>query len=184
MQEFLTIRIPQPGRSAGLHPRLEEPVKTTLLVTASSLLVLAGIAAHAGQAASTARTTQTEAAKSIDVCTVLPVAQAAQLSGQHYTTAAPTGIAEGWTSGCAYNNDDATAQGVTVNIDTGDRAANTWNFVHTGNLSKVSGVGDKALWDKDNTLYAMSGTVLIQVNGLESQDKSEAIAKAVIHALH
>lgn len=139
-------------------------------------------AAYAGQTSTTARTTPT--AKSIDVCAVLPVALAAQLSGQPYTTAAPTGSAEGWTSGCAYNNDDATAQGVTVNIDTGDRAANTWNFVRTGNLSKVSGVGDKALWDKDNTLYAMSGTVLIQVNGLESQDKSEALAKAVIHALH
>ena len=148
-------------------------------------LLVASSTAHAGQAASAnARTTPAKAAKSMDVCTLLPVAQAAQLSGQPYTTAAPTGVAQGWTSGCAYNNDDATAQGVTVNIDTRERAANTWNFIRAGNLSQVSGVGDKALWDKDNTLYAMSGTVLIQVNGLESQGKSEAIAKAVIHALH
>lgn len=142
-------------------------------------------AAYAGQAASTtARTAPAGAAKPIDVCTALPVAQAAKLSGQPYTTAARTGTAEGWTSGCAYNNDDATAQGVTVNIDTGDRAANTWNFVHAGNLSEVSGVGDKALWDKDNALYAMSGTTLIQVNGLESQARAEALAKAIIRALH
>jgi len=40
------------------------------------------------------------------------------------------------------------------------------------------------LWDKDNTLYAMSGTTLIQVNGLESEAKAEALAKAVIRALH
>lgn len=132
-------------------------------------------AAHAGQAAGT---------KSIDVCTALPVAQAAKLSGQPYTTAASTGIAQGWTSGCAYNNDAATAQGVNVNIDTSDRAANTWNLVHTGNVTEISGVGDKAFWDRDNTLYAMSGTALIQVNGLESQDKAEALAKAVIRALH
>lgn len=130
-------------------------------------------AAHAGRAA-----------KSIDVCILLPVAQAAQLSGQPYTVAAPTGVAQGWASGCAYNNDDATAQGVNVNIDTSERAANTWNLVHTGNMVEVHGVGDKAVWDKDNTLYAMSGTTLIQVDGLESQDKSEALAKAVIRALH
>ena len=135
-------------------------------------------------ASATARTTPTKAAKSIDVCAALPVAQAAQLSGQPYTTAAPTGIAQGWSSGCAYNNDDATAQGVNVNIDTSDRAANTWNLVHTGNISEISGVGDKAFWDKDNTLYAMSGTTLIQVNGLESEDKAQAIATAIIGALH
>ncbi len=144
------------------------------------MVIASGFAAHAGQAANTTART----AKSIDVCTVLPVAQAAKLSGQPYTTAAPTGVAQGWTSGCAYNNDDATAQGVTVNIDTSDRAANTWNLVHSGNISEISGVGDKAFWDKDNTLYAMTGKTLIQVNGLESQDKAEALAKALIHALH
>jgi hypothetical protein len=144
------------------------------------MVIASGFAAHAGQAAGST----TRAAKSIDVCTVLPVAQAAKLSGQPYTTAAPTGTAEGWTSGCAYNNDDATAQGVNVNIDTSDRVANTWNLVHTGNITEISGVGDKAFWDKDNTLYAMSGKTLIQINGLESQDKAEALAKAVIHALH
>ena len=157
-------------------------MKTTSQIGASLLLALAGIAAHTASA--TAGTTPAGAAKSIDVCTVLPVAQAAKLSGQPYTTAAPSGIAEGWTSGCAYNNDDATAQGVNVNIDTSDRAANTWSLVHTGNISEINGVGDKAFWDKDNTLYAMSGNALIQVNGLESQDRAEALAKAIIHALH
>lgn len=157
-------------------------MKTQLPIVAS-LLLASSLAAHAGQAAgTTARTTP--GTKSIDVCTVLPVAQAAKLSGQPYTTAAPTGVAEGWTSGCAYNNDDATAQGVNVNIDTSDRVANTWNLVHTGNTSDISGVGDKAFWDKDNTLYAVSGRTLIQVNGLESQDKAAALAKAIIHALH
>lgn len=104
--------------------------------------------------------------------------------GKPYTTATPTGIAQGWTSGCAYNNDDATAQGVNVNVDVADRAANTWKLVQTGNLSEVGGLGDRAVWDGDNTLYTMSGTTLIQVNGLESEDRSEAIARAVIQSLH
>ncbi|HJU07844.1 MAG TPA: hypothetical protein VJ727_05110 [Rhodanobacteraceae bacterium] len=153
-------------------------MKTQLMITASLLLVFVSITT------STAQTTHSAAAKPIDICAALPVAQAAQLSGQPYTTAEPTGVAQGWTSGCAYNNDDATAQGVNVNIDSSDRAANTWNLVHTGNIVEVHGVGDKAVWDKDNTLYAMSGRTLIQINGLESQDKSEALAKALIRALH
>ncbi len=111
-------------------------MKTQLMITASLLLVFVSIIT------STAQTTHTAAAKSIDVCTALPVAQAAQLSGQPYTIAAPTGVAEGWTAGCAYNNDAATAQGVNVNIDTSDRAANTWSLIHTGNITEISGVGD------------------------------------------
>jgi hypothetical protein len=149
------------------------------------------LAPQAHQAASTTRSTTgtrigsgAGAAKSIDVCTVLPVAEAKQLSGQPYTTAAPTGVAQGWTSGCAYNNDAATAQGVNINIDASDRAANTWRLVHSGNIVEISGVGDKAFWDKDNTLYAMSGTVLIQVNGLESQERSAALAKVIVRAVH
>ncbi|GEM_PF-2862263 len=149
-------------------------MKNLLLIGASLLLILASIA----------RTTPVRAAKPIDVCTLLPVAQAAQLSGEPYTTAASTGAAQGWTSGCAYNNDDATAQGVTVNVDTSDRVADTWNLVHAGNVVEVRGVGDKAVWDKDNTLYVLSGRTLIQINGLESQDQSEALAKALIRALH
>lgn len=157
-------------------------MKTPILLVCALGCCMASVAAQTTPGESTGSRTGT--AKPMDVCTVLPVALAAQLSGQPYTTAEPTGVAQGWTAGCAYNNDDATAQGVNVTIDTSNRVANTWSLVHTGNISEISGVGDQAFWDKDNTLFAMSGTTLIQVNGLASQDKAEALAKVIIRALH
>jgi len=39
-------------------------------------------------------------------------------------------------------------------------------------------------WDNDNTLYVLSGTDLIQVNGLSSEQAAEALAKPVLDALH
>lgn len=116
----------------------------------------------------------------VSVCAVISAAQAAKLTSQPYTVAAPQ--AGDWASRCAYNNSDATAQGVDVTLfDT--NAASTWNVVHNGNISDVSGLGDKAFWDNDNTLYVMSGTDLIQVNGLSSEQTSEELAKLVVGAL-
>ena len=119
-------------------------------------------------------------AHTVRICTVISAAQAAKLTGQPYTVAAsPAGD---WTSQCAYNNSDATAQGVNVTLFT--NAASTWSVVHRGDISDISGLGDKAFWDNDNTLYVMSGTDLIQVNGLSSEQDSEALAKPVLNALH
>lgn len=119
-------------------------------------------------------------AHAVNICAVISAAQAAKITGQPYTVAAPqTGD---WAAQCAYNNDDATAQGVDVTLFT--NAANTWNLVHSGNHSDISGLGDKAFWDNDNTLYVLSGTNLIQVNGLNSEQASEALAKPVLDALH
>jgi hypothetical protein len=86
-------------------------------------------------------------------------------------------------SRCAYDNEDSTVEGVNVTVWTSD-AANTWQTVHTGGVSDVSGLGDKAFWDNDNTLYVLSGTNLIQVNGLDSETRSESLAKPVLAALH
>jgi hypothetical protein len=122
------------------------------------------------------------AAKSVDICSVLDAATAANIAGQPYTTATPqTGD---WASQCAYNNDDSTAQGVNVTIFSGSNTANTWKVVHSGNVADISGLGDKAFWDNDNTLYAMSGSDLVQVNGLDNEANSEALAKPVLAALH
>jgi hypothetical protein len=42
-------------------------------------------------------------------------------------------------------------------------ATSTWNLVHSGgHVSDISGLGDKAFWDNDNTLYVMSGADLIR----------------------
>lgn len=121
------------------------------------------------------------AVKTIDICAQISAAKAAQLSGQPYTTATAPTDGE-WTAQCAYNNDDATALGVTLsmsnqNVDT------TWEAAHTGSFTDISGLGDKAFWDNNNTLYAVSGQMIIQVNGLDSQDKSEALARALLAAL-
>jgi hypothetical protein len=120
-------------------------------------------------------------AHKVNLCAVISAAQAAKLTGQPYTVAASQ--AGDWTSQCAYNNSDATAQGVNVTLFA-NNAASTWNVVHSGHISDISGLGDKAFWDNDNTLYVMSGTDLIQVNGLSSEQASVALAKPVLQALH
>ena len=119
-------------------------------------------------------------AHTVNICAVISAVQAAKITGQPYTVAAsPAGD---WAAQCAYNNDDATAQGVDVTLFT--NAAGTWNLVHSGDHSDISGLGDKAFWDNDNTLYVLSSTDLIQVNGLSSEQAAEALAKPVLDALH
>jgi hypothetical protein len=135
----------------------------------------AGSGGGAGSAAASGH-----AGKVVDVCTVLNAATAAKLSGQPYTQAVKGST--GWTSECAYNNDSSTAEGVNVNYSN-ENATSTWNTVHTGAVTDVNGLGDKAFWDNDNTLYVLAGPDLIQVNGLSSADKSEALAKLVLDAL-
>ena len=147
----------------------------------------AGAAGAAGAAATTAAAGQGAGSASpagapahaVNICAVISAAQAAKITGQPYTVAASqTGD---WAAQCAYNNSDATAQGVDVTLFT--NATSTWNLVHSGNHSDISGLGDKALWDNDNTLYVLSGTDLIQVNGLSSEQAAEALARPVLGAL-
>lgn len=120
-------------------------------------------------------------ARTVNICAVISAAQAAQITGQPYTVAESQ--AGDWASQCAYNNNDATAQGVDVTLFN-TNAATTWNLAHSGDHSDISGLGDKALWDNDNTLYVLSGTDLIQVNGLSSEQASEALVRPVLNALH
>ena len=168
-------------------------VAAVLGVAPLGALTACGAAGSGSAATGAAATTQAAAnpaasaaspagapAHALNICAVISAAQAAKITGQPYTVAASqTGD---WTAQCAYNNDDATAQGVNVTLFT--NAASTWNLVHSGNHSDISGLGDKAFWDNDNTLYVMSGTNLIQVNGLNSEQASEALAKPVLDALH
>jgi hypothetical protein len=162
-----------------------KPLQITAIVAVLALAACHSTTANSTNSGGSAQSKSTgkaaAPAKAIDVCTALPAAKAGQLAGQPYTTADDNSD-QGWTSGCAYNNDDATAKGVNVNIDT-KTATNTWNLVHTGNIAEISGLGDKAFWDNDNTLYALVGSVLIQVNGLESEQASEALAKVIVAAL-
>ncbi len=163
--------------------------------------VLAAILALAGCSSSSKHTSGTETrasaggggssnsteansgtAKKVDVCALISAATAAKLSGQPFTKAVSV-AAEGFDSRCAYNDEASTTEGVNIAVGS-QNVDNTWRLVHTGNITDISGLGDKAFWDNDNTLYAVSGSMLIQVNGLDSQDKSEALARALLDALH
>lgn len=117
----------------------------------------------------------------VDICKVLTAAAAGKIADQPYTKAVET--REFGPAGCAYNDEASTTEGVNVNL-TNVNADSTWSQVHSGDHKDISGVGDRAFWDNDNTLYVETGKDLVQVNGLESQSASVALAKVVLGALH
>jgi hypothetical protein len=156
---------------------------TTATATAGTATSQAAVQSGAGQGGAAGAGQGT--GKTIKVCDVISAAQAAKITGQPYTTAAPSSAAPGsgdWTSKCAYNNDDATAEGVNVSF-ANVNAQSTWNLVHADGVTDISGLGNKAFWDNDNTLYVLSGSDIIQVNGLSSQQQSVDLAKPVLAAL-
>lgn len=152
----------------------------------SAASAAAGAASSARSAISSAVVSATgadgaTAAGAFDVCTILPFALAAQLSGQPYTQG--TATSSDGLYGCAYDNADATVPGLNVTI-LQDESGDTWSAVHTGAVTDISGLGDKALWDNDNTLYAVKGHYVVQVNGDElTQAPAEALVKPVLAAL-
>ncbi len=84
--------------------------------------------------------------------------------------------------GCNYGNDDDSLQ-VEVTVFEHD-AKTTYNTFSTGsNNTSVSGLGDKAFYDNDGTMYVLAGDNLIQVNGLNSSDQCAALARPVLAAL-
>jgi hypothetical protein len=150
--------------------------------TATATAAAAGAASSpAAQAGASTAAAGAGTGKTIKVCDVISAAQAGKIAGQPYTVAVPQKA--DWTSRCAYNNDASTTEGVNVSYSAVN-AENTWNLVHTGTLTDISGLGDKAFWDNDNTLYALTGSDLVQVNGLDSQQQSESLAKLLVDALH
>jgi hypothetical protein len=44
-------------------------------------------------------------------------------------------------------------------------AATIWQAAHTGSISHISGLGDKAFWHNDNTLYVLSGLISSRSTG-------------------
>ena len=154
----------------------------------------AGVAAGAstGSAVSSSSTASTSSAastaasggtKSIDICTAVPPATVVKLTGKPYTVASSAGaLSVGADARCAYDDVDNTDSGVTLSVFF-ENAETTWQAVHTGNVTDVSGVGDKAFWDNGNTLYAVSGSTLIQVNGLDAEAPTVALAKALLAAM-
>ena len=81
-----------------------------------------------------------------------------------------------------YSNDDSSVQ-VQVQVFAVD-GPSMWQLASTAKTNtKVSGVGDDAVYDGDGTLYAKKGATTIQVNGLDSADKCAALAKEILAKL-
>ncbi|HXS97453.1 MAG TPA: hypothetical protein VN736_22800 [Candidatus Limnocylindrales bacterium] len=121
--------------------------------------------------------------KPIDVCAVLPAASAAKLSGAAFTTANPMTNLQPQEYGCNYSND---ADNVQAEIKIFEHnAVVTYNFLLNAakNAQPVRGLGDKAFFDNDGTMYVLAGGNLIQVNGLKTADQCTALARPILAAL-
>lgn len=164
------------------------------LLSCTALVLLAGCgsttsstppaAAASGPAADSASTADTPvdtptdegtapASGIVEVCTVLPAATVAGLTGVAFTTAVVGHT--GWDSECDYSNDDSSAQ-LQVNL-TSQNVDSTWQAVDVAGVTDVPGLGDKAIWDNDSTLYVVEGDVLMQVNGLDKEAAAVAVAQ-------
>ena len=121
--------------------------------------------------------------KPIDVCAALPAASAAKLSGAAFTTANPITNVQPQEYGCAYSNDADNVQ-AEVKVFEHDAVVSYDFFLHgSKNAQPVRGLGDKAFFDNDGTMYVLAGSNLIQVNGLKTSDQCAALARPIVAAL-
>jgi hypothetical protein len=119
----------------------------------------------------------------IDVCAALPAGSAAKLSGGAFTTANPITTLRPQEYGCAYSND---AENVQAEVKVFEHnAVVSYNFLLNGskNSQPVRGLGDKASFDNDWTMYVLARSNLIQVNGLKTADQCVALARPILAAL-
>jgi hypothetical protein len=120
----------------------------------------------------------------IDVCAVLPAATAAKLSGLAVTIGNTlSGGLQPLEYGCGYTNDADSVQ-FEVKVFAHD-AATSYDFFFSASqkATPVRGVGDKAFFDNDGTMYVLKGNYLIQVNGVKTKDLCAAVARPVVAAL-
>ena len=143
----------------------------------SSTLPAASSTASGGASATPA------SGKPIDVCAALPAASAAKLSGAAFTTANPITNLQPQEYGCAYSNDADNVQAEVKVFE--HNAVVSYDFFLSGskNAQPVRGLGDKAFFDNDGTMYVLAGSNLIQVNGLKTADQCAALARPILTAL-
>lgn len=184
----------------------------TLLAVAGLALVATGATACSGgskptaaasaapvSATSVAASTGSSAASSgssggsapvLDACTLLPLASASSLAGQHYKAAKPATIAPGQDQ-CTYKSPDYGSDLVVIIYQPGSGV--TWPMMAsvlkgTGTVKSVGGVGDKAMVGSIE-LDAQAGNHLVAVQGAGgtlsgTYSAAAAIAKAALAALH
>ncbi len=121
--------------------------------------------------------------KPIDVCAALPATSAAKLSGAAFSTANPITNLQPQEYGCAYSNDADNVQAEVKVFE--HNAVVSYDFFLNGskNAQPVRGLGDKAFFDNDGTMYVLAGGNLIQVNGLKTADQCAALARPILVAL-
>lgn len=127
--------------------------------------------------------TTTAPAHPIDVCAVIPAASAAKLSGETIVRATTLTGLQPQEFGCGYGNADDSVE-FEVKVFEHD-AASSYDFFAAGSkkASPVNGLGDKAFFDNDGTMYVLFKNNLIQVNGLKTSDLCAALARPVLAAL-
>ena len=119
----------------------------------------------------------------IDVCSALPAATAAKLSNTAITKATPRTGLQAQEYGCAYDNDDDSLQFEVTVFEHDARYTYDTFAGATKNATAVSGLGDKAFFDNDGTMYVLAGSNLLQVNGLKTADQCAALARPVLAKL-
>ena len=121
--------------------------------------------------------------RQLDVCALVGTAKASQLDGHQITTAGPATGLSSHEYGCAYSNDDGTVQ-IQIQVFAHDAKSNYDNLSsQSKDVTAVPGLGDKAFYDNDETMYVLAGNNLLQVNGCDGADHCAALARPVLSAL-
>lgn len=122
----------------------------------------------------------------VDVCALVPFATVRQVTGKGMTKGVTIHVGEQDTDtyGCAYNTDlDDDPLEVKVFASGAD---DLWTLITTDpkrTITPVAGLGDKAVYDNDSTLYARKGDYVVQVNGLTDTAQAAQLAAPVLGAL-
>lgn len=124
--------------------------------------------------------------KRVDVCALDPVGTVAQTTGKKLSKGVQqtVGQLDLGSYGCAYNTDlDDDAVEVTVFTSNVDDLWTALTSDTKRTLTPVGGLGEKAFYDNDSTLYAKKGAYVVQVNGLTDTSQASQLATPVLAAL-
>lgn len=190
------------AKASSMRINVKQSALVRVVVPLIAFALLAGCSSSSGNSASTTSTPKAKSsapsqnngkgaangtsgtkAKPIDVCTVVDAAKAKSLSGWDITSATKNTQLMANEYGCNYSNDASDKQ-FEISVFEHDATTNFSVFQNgSKNATNVSGVGGKAFWDNDGTLYVLNGNALIQVNGLDNSDTSVKFANLIVAAL-
>jgi hypothetical protein len=115
----------------------------------------------------------------VDVCSLLPVATVAQLSGEPITVAKEDDLTNAKAYTCAYTDAIGTSNvAVTVLAMNAAASYNAGVAANGSGAKQISGVGDKA-YSAITGVCALFGDVMISVTGLNSDDDAVKIIQTL-----